>query len=627
MSIDKNQNRVWPIRIVILLVAVVLILQLFNLQIVHDYQEAAENISFYRKTLYAPRGLIYDRNGELLVYNQQAFDVMITESEVRKADHEGHPIDTLALCQLLSISKENFIARMNDIKDKSKNVGYSALIPQRLITQLSPSDYASLQEMLYKFPGITVQSRTLREYNSHHAAHTLGYIGEVSSDIVNENPYYHPGDYIGISGIEKQYEEELRGHNGMEILLRDKHGRIQGSYDEGRHDHAPVPGKDLTLSIDIELQEFGEMLMQNKVGSIVAIEPKTGEVLALVSKPDYDPSILVGRQKAENYSKLLNDPHKPLLNRAIMTKYPPGSTFKTANALVFQQEGIITEHTAYPCSHGYHSGNFHLGCHGHASPLDLANSIANSCNSYYCYALRAMLDNKKYENIHEAFEVWKRDIVALGFGYRLGIDIPNENRGFIPNADFYDKVYGKNRWRSLSVVSISIGQGEVDATPLQLANLASIIANRGYYYKPHMVKAIGKGHIDTTYTKRRDVGIDEKYFAPVVQGMQWAVNGGGTGSTARVAQLDSIIICGKTGTAENPHGANHSWFICFAPKDDPKIALCVLVENSGYGATWSAPIASLMVEKYLKREISEARQGRVESISNAVILPPVKQKK
>lgn len=623
---DRFQNRTVVIRIVLVLVTLVFVAQLANLQLIHNYAETAGNISLFHKTLYAPRGLIYDRNGKLLVYNQPAYDVLITMKEVRKAAKNGHPIDTVELCRLLSITKADFVQRVTDIKDHNKNLGYSPVVPQRLVTQLSPREYATLQEMLYKFPGITVESRMLRQYSYAAAAHALGSIGEVSREQVQEDPSYHQGDYIGVAGVEKQYEAVLRGENGVKILLRDKHGRIQGSYNHGASDHAPVAGKDLTLGLDIDLQIFAESLMQNKLGSVVAIEPATGEILAIVSAPSYDPSLLVGRQRTENYRKLQQDPYKPLLDRPLMARYPPGSTFKTANALVFQQEGIITTKTCYPCSHGYHAGSFHLGCHGHASPLDLPNSIANSCNAYYCYALRAMLDNSKYTNIREAFSVWKNDIVRLGFGHKLGADFPNEVRGYIPNADVYDKIHGKGRWKSLNIVSISIGQGEVLVTPLQLANLGCLLGNRGYWYRPHILHSMTGMPLDTAYTTPQQTGIKQCYFAPVIQGMDWAVNGGGSGSTARIAHIDSIRVCGKTGTAENPHGGNHSVFMCFAPKENPKIAVAVVVENAGYGATWAAPIASLVVEKYLKGTISEQRQYQVARLLNANLMPANKKR-
>ncbi|MDR1591732.1 MAG: penicillin-binding protein 2 [Prevotellaceae bacterium] len=619
--VDYYARRVWAVRALVLVVTVIFIVQLFNLQILNDYKEAANSNAFFRHTIYAPRGLIYDRNGKLLVFNQPIYDVEIVMKDLDDQQRDGHPIDTLMLCNALNISYRNFLGRISDIKNKRKNPGYSPLIPQRLLTQLSPADAAKVQELSYLFSGIIIQNRTMREYNYPNAAHALGSIGEVSRDKLLNDPSYRMGDYIGVSGVEYQYEEALRGVNGQEILLRDARGKIQGRYEDGKYDVSPEAGKNLTLSIDVNLQAYGEWLMQNKVGSIVCIEPSTGEILALVSSPTYAPSILVGRQRTENYTKLLKDPCKPLLDRPLMAHYPPGSTFKTVNALVFQQEDIITEHTYYPCAYGYTSGSFHLRCHGHASPVDLPNSISNSCNAYYCYALRAMLDSKKYSSIHEAFDAWKHAIISFGFGYRLGVDFPNESRGFIPNTAVYDRRHGKKQWRSLNIVSISIGQGEITTTPIQLANLAATIANRGYWIRPHVLKQMEGVAPDTAYTNRRYTSVDSGYFWPVIQGMEWAVNGGGTGSTARGARLDDIIICGKTGTAENPHGNDHSIFMAFAPKDNPQIAISVVVENAGFGAAWAAPIASLMVEKYLKDNIAPHRQWLEDRIVKANLLP------
>ncbi|HQJ91091.1 MAG TPA: penicillin-binding transpeptidase domain-containing protein, partial [Paludibacteraceae bacterium] len=373
----------------------------------------------------------------------------------------------------------------------------------------------------------------------------------------------------------------------------------------------------LTLSIDIDLQAYGEKLMQNKIGSIAAIDPSTGEILALISSPTYDPSLLVGRQRTKNFAKLVNDPLKPLFDRPMMACYPPGSTFKTANALIFQQEDIINRSTTYGCSNGYHAGSFTVGCHSHFSPLNLVQSIQHSCNAYYCSGFRAMLDNKKYPKVADAFEVWKNHIVSLGFGYKLGTDVPNEKRGYIPNSGVYNKIYGKDRWRSLTIISLAIGQGEVLATPLQLANLSATIANRGFYITPHLVKGIEGGTIDSSFIHKKVTTIQPQYFDPVIEGMDLVMKSG----TGWGSRIDSIEVCGKTGTAQNPHGEDHSIFMAFAPKDDPKIAICVVVENSGFGATWAAPIATLMMEKYLKGYIPKRRLWLEERMFNANLLP------
>jgi len=620
---DKYKQRVFFIQIAIVLFVVILAVRLIALQLTGDYKAMADSNAFFRKTIYAPRGLIYDRNGNLLVFNQPIYDIEITMKVWNDLSKNNTPIDTNYLCNTLNISKSHFISRIQTIKDRSKNPGYSPLVPQRLLTQLSHSDVAELEEILWKFPGISIVNRTMRQYDYPNAAHALGSIGEVSKEIIAKYAgIYRQGDYIGVSGVEKQYEEELRGHNGQEIWLRNSKGQLTGRYKDGDEDISPIGGKTLMLSLDIDLQAYGELLMKNKVGSMVCIEPETGEILALVSSPTFDPSILVGRQRSANYNKLLNDPFKPLLDRPMMARYPPGSTFKVANALVFLQESIITKDTRIPCHGGYVVGSFRLGCHPHASPLDLANSVSNSCNAYYCAALRWMLDNKKYGSIQNALEVWKKDIVSFGFGYKLGVDFPNENRGFIPNAEYYDKMKGK-RWKSLNVVSISIGQGEILSTPIQLANLAAAIANRGYWIRPHILKEMEGEKLDTAFTNRQYTNIEPKHFDPVIQGMEWAVNGGGSGSTARVASLKDvgIIMCGKTGTSENPHGENHSIFMAFAPKDNPKIAIAIVVENAGYGATWAAPIVSLMIEKYLTGKISDKRKWQEERIIKANLMP------
>lgn len=620
---DNYKYRSVYIKIFVVVTALLLIGQLVNLQIIKDYGAQADDNAFLRKTIYAPRGLIYDRNGKLLVFNQPIYDLDIVIKQWDDLKKRGTPIDTTALCQVLGFDKEEFVQKLNNLKDRNKNPNYSHLLPQKLITQLTPEEAAIIQEVIWKFPGISLISRTMRQYTTSNAAHAIGSIGEVSKEVLESDTgnNYRQGDYIGVSGVEKQYERILKGSNGLEIFLRDVNGRIQGKYKNGEEDIAPIGGKALTLSIDIDLQAYGEMLMQNKVGSIVAIEPSTGEILALVSSPSYDLSTLIGKQRGKNYNTLLQDPYKPLLDRPLMARYPPGSTFKVANALVFLEENIIAPESRFPCHGGYIVGSFRLGCHAHSSPLDLANSISNSCNAYYCAALRKMLDDKKYGSIKSAFDVWKKHIVSFGFGYKLGVDFPNENRGFIPNTDTYDKIHGKNRWQSLNVVSISIGQGEIISTPIQLANFCAIVANRGYWIRPHILKNIEGMPLDTAYTNKRYTNVDQEYFAPVVQGMEWAVNGGGSGSTARIARLDSIVVCGKTGTAENPHGENHSIFIAFAPKDNPKIAMAIVVENAGYGATWAAPIVSLMIEKYLTGKISEKRKWLEDNMKTANLMP------
>jgi penicillin-binding protein 2 len=419
---------------------------------------------------------------------------------------------------------------------------------------------------------------------------------------MKRNPYYKSGDYIGKLGIEEAYENALRGKRGVKIFLVDVYSRIKGSYASGRMDTLAVQGEDITTSIDIDLQEYGELLMRNKIGSIVAIEPKSGEVLALVSSPDYDPGLLVGRIRSENFAKLQSDTIiRPLFNRALMASYPPGSTFKPINGLIGLQEGVITADTRFGCNSGY----LFVGCHSHESPLDLAGAIKNSCNSYFCQAFRRVLENPQYLTISAAYDKWKLYLGEFGFGKKLGTDFVNELAGFIPSPGYYDRYYGKNRWKALTVISLSIGQGEIGTTPLQMANMTAAIANRGYFYTPHIVKGIGSDHIiDQRFKTRHKISIDSANFEKIILGMEEAVNGG-AGATARVAALKDIIVCGKTGTVQNPHGDNHSVFVAFAPKDDPKIAIAVYVENAGFGATYAAPVASLMIEKYIRGEITD----------------------
>lgn len=605
---DLYGNRKYVIGGLMVLVVLIYILRLFSLQILDDsYQDKADSNAYLKQIEFPARGLIKDRNGKILVFNKPSYDVMMVVREMKQ-------FDTLGFCTLLNISQEEFDIRMKDLK---KRVGYSSYTPQPFMTQLPPEDYGVLQEQLFRFPGVYMQMRTIRNYNYSAAALLLGSVGEVNRKMIEKDEFYVLGDYAGQNGVEQTYENVLRGKKGVEVFLRDAHGRIQGKLDDGAHDIQSKAGQNLTLSIDIDLQMYGERLMENKVGSIVAIDPKTGEILAQVSSPTYDPAILSGRKRSENYEKLLKNPLKPLLDRPVMAYYPPGSTFKVANALIFEQEGIITPNTYVSCHLGYHVGRFSVGCHAHYSPLNLVQSVQHSCNAYYCASFRTMMDHKKYKNISDAFETWKNHIVSLGFGYKLGADVPNEKRGYIPNSGVYDKLYGKNRWKSLMIVSNSIGQGEILTTPLQIANLAAIVANRGYYVVPHLVKEIEGGEIDSIYRTEKITTIDPKHFAPIVEGMDLVMRAG----TGWYSRIDSVAVCGKTGTAENPHGEDHSLFMAFAPKDDPKIAICVVVENSGFGATWAAPIASLMIEKYLKGYIAPRRIPMEEKMLNSNLLP------
>ncbi|MDE6272771.1 MAG: penicillin-binding protein 2 [Muribaculaceae bacterium] len=588
------------------LLVIIYIVRLFNLQVADDkYKENALSNAFLRRVIYPARGLIYDRNGQLLVFNQPAYDVMLIPKDV------GKDLDTLALCEALNLTPDQLRQKWAEMKDPRKNPGYSAYTPQKLISHLSQEDYGRLQEKLYLFPGFFVQKRTIREYNSPAAANILGNIREVNTSDIENSDYYKPGDYTGDLGVERSYEEQLRGKKGVEILMKDALGRIKGKYEGGIHDEAPESGKNLTLSIDMDLQEYGERLMAGKIGAIVAIEPRTGEVLCLVTSPNYDPRLLVGKDRGKNYAELRRNPQKPLFDRSIQGAYPPGSTFKPTQGLIFLQEGIVTEATRYPCHRGYVNG-LRVGCHGHASPIALKPALQTSCNAYFCWGFKNMID-KRGTTASKQFEKWKDYMVEMGYGYKLGLDLPGESRGFIPNSEFYSSSFRGANWSANTIISVSIGQGEVLATPLQIANLCATVANRGYFITPHVVKAIENDHIDKKYTEQHRPKIKKQYYEMVAEGMRMAVTGG----TCRTANLPDIQVAGKTGTAQNPHGRDHSVFMGFAPYDDPQIAVAVYVENAGFGATFGVPIGSLIIEKYLKGEISPARKGIEDRMLNS----------
>lgn len=604
------ENRRYVIGGATVLLVLIFIARLFYLQIVEsDYKAWADSNAFLKKTINPSRGMMYDRNGKLLVFNQPAYDVMLIMREVK-------PFDTLDFCNTLSITKEQLIKRIAEIKNRRLNPGYSSYVPQVFLNQLTARDCGVLQEKLYKFPGFYIQKRTIREYARPIGSHVLGNIGEVNKKDIEKDPYYVSGDYSGRSGIESSYEHVLRGEKGAEILLRDAHGRIKGKYEEGRHDVAPVSGKNLTLALDADVQEYGEQLMKNKRGAIVMIEPETGEVICMVAAPYYDPGLLVGRQRGNNYNELLKDPAKPLFNRAIMAKYPPGSTFKPTQALIFMQEKVIDTHTMYTCAHGYTFRGGKPACHGHGSPLSVVPALATSCNSFFCWGLHDMLDKRKYPSVQEAFEVWKQHMVNMGYGYQLGVDLPHEARGYIPNSKTYDKIY-RGRWNSSTIISIAIGQGEILATPLQIANLAATIANRGYYYPPHVVKEIQDMPLDSLHTHKHYTGIDTRHYDVVLEGMANAVTGG----TCRGAHLPDIQVLGKTGTAENPHGKDHSAFMGIASYNGKRVAIAVYVENGGFGATYGVPIGRLMIEKYLRGYILEESKPIEQRMQDAVVSP------
>ncbi len=456
---------------------------------------------------------------------------------------------------------------------------------------------------MFLFPGFFVQPRTLRKYSYPIAAHALGYIGEVSTEIIESNSYYKPGDYIGISGIEKSYEEVLRGKKGMKIRVVDVLNRDKGSFQGGRYDTTAYAGTDLYSSLDADLQSYGEQLMAGKKGSIVVIEPSTGEILCMITSPSYDPNLLVGRIRKNNYVKLLEDSVMvPLFNRALMASYPPGSTFKLVDALVGQQAGVLTPETRYSCPGGFPLGNGKkVACHNHFSPLDLRQGIQHSCNTYFCRVFRSIIDKKPFTSTREGYEYWRDLVMSFSLGHKIGVDLPGELNGNIPSSNYYDRYHGKDRWNSMAIISLGIGQGEIGITPLQLANLAALISNRGFYYTPHIIKAIGKrDNLNRQFREKHYCNVDPRYFPIVIEGMHDVMQAGGTGSESKV---DGIEICGKTGTAQNPHGKNHSIFIAFAPKDNPRIAVAVVVENAGFGATYAAPMASLIIEKYINHEV------------------------
>lgn len=562
---------------------------LFRLQVLDPtYKVFATNNVLREIVQYPARGLIYDRNGKLLVHNKPAYDLLVTPREVQK-------FDTLYLCNLLEITKEDLEIRLQTARE------YSRFRPSIIVKQISPETYAVLQERLYRFQGFHTQSRTLREYNYPAAAHVLGYVGEVNQADLDRDRYYRIGDYIGISGIEKTYEEPLRGDKGIKKFLVDVHNRIQGSFLGGEEDLPAKVGHNLVTSIDIDLQLYAEKLMENKTGSVVAIEPSTGEILALVSSPSYHPGMLVGRVRGSNYAHLLADSLKPLFNRALLAEYPPGSTFKMMNALIALEEGTINLNTRFSCDG---TASLPIRCtHYHISPLGVVDAVRESCNPFLYNTFRSILTSKS--SSAEGFSTWRDYVLSFGFGVNLGTDLVNVGRGNVPSVEYYNRIYGANRWNSLTVRSLAIGQGELGVTPLQLANYCAIIANRGYYYVPHVVKEIAGEEINQEFKTEVQTLISPKHFEPIITGMQMVVENTNASVFMRIPE---VVMCGKTGTVQNPHGKDHSAFMAFAPKDNPQIAISVYVENSGFGATFAAPIASLLVEKYLKGEIAESRK-------------------
>ncbi len=593
--------------ITIALVAIVYIGRLFYLQVIEDKYKLSADENVLRRIIdYPSRGLVYDRNGKLLVFNQTVYDLMITPREVKE-------MDTVEFCSIIKISIEDFRKKFQ----KAKN--YSPYRSSIFEKQISAETYGTLQEKLFKYKGFSVQPRTIRKYPYNTAAHLLGYLGEVDENVTAKNNYYQMGDYIGISGIEQSYEKELRGRRGTRYMMVDNFNREKGRFKEGKYDTLAISGENLKLSLDAELQEYAELLFQNKRGSAVAIDPSTGEILAMVNSPTYNPNLMVGRERSRNYGRLLKDEDKPLFNRAMMAYYPPGSTFKIINSLIGLQEKVITPETYFSCAGGYRVGNIFVHCHPHSSPLDLRTAVAVSCNTYYCQTFRGVIDNRKYNRTEDAFDVWRNYVLSFGIGKKIDVDMPHELRGNVPTVDYYNRFFGKGRWKSSTIISLAIGQGELGITPLQMANAACIVANKGYYYVPHIVKEIGyKHYLPDHFKKKNYTLVDSKYFDAIQDGMEWVFERG----TARGSRVDSLVMCGKTGTAQNPHGKNHSVFFCFAPRENPKIAVAVLVENAGQGAHFAAPIASLMVQKYLLKAIK--RPDLEKRMLDAVIVPVAK---
>ncbi|MFD2905157.1 penicillin-binding protein 2 [Sphingobacterium anhuiense] len=604
--------RKFVIQGIIISIALLIIARLFYLQIIDDSYIHSANSNVMRKVIvYPARGVILDRKGQVLVQNEPVYDLMVTPREAKD-------IDTALLCQLIEIDKEGFIKRMDKARAHSP---YRASIFEK---QLSSRTYAHLQEYLYRFRGFYVQNRTVRNYPDSIAAQFLGYVNEVNEkDIEKSNGFYRPGDYIGRSGVERSYEDLLRGKRGVKNLMVDALNRPKGVFMEGRYDTLAVSGEGLVSSLDKELQILGEKLMKNKLGSIVAIEPSTGEILSYVSSPSYNPNDMVGRETGNNLMKLLNNESNPLFNRPIQASYPPGSVFKVVAALTAQQAGVIDENTSFFCPHGYSygGGRGFMRCTHYHGATSLIRSIQVSCNTYYGYTYAKMIDSRGLSG-PKAYDLWYDAISKFGIGHKLGIDLPGEKGGLLYKSDHFTKSYRNDKWRSSFNISLSIGQGEMGVTPLQMANIMAIVANRGFYYRPHLIKGIGdKKIVKKEFTEKISAGVDAKYYTPVIEGLSRAVNmGEGTAFANRIAGIE---MCGKTGTAQNPHGKDHAVFFAFAPRDNPKIAIAVFVENAGYGGVWAGPIASMMVEKYIKDTITMPKHIQ-DRIYNANFMPAPK---
>ena len=582
-------NRKYLFYFFFVVLGVIFIVRLFQIQVLDlSYKIAADNNATRIIRQYPPRGYIFDRNGELLVANQLAYDLMVVPRQV-------NDLDTAGLCALLKITKEDLEDRLTKAKQ------YSYYKPSLFFKMISKERFVEIQSHLYKYKGFFTQKRILRNYPRTSAANVVGFIGEVTTGYIQNHPHYQMGDLIGKAGIDKSYEKELRGKAGVKYVMVDNHNRVKGPFAEGRFDTLAQPGSDVHATIDIHLQEYGEYLMHGKRGSVVAIEPSSGEILALVTNPGYDPNLLVGRERSANYGKLYADSiNKPLFDRGLLAEYPPGSPFKLVNALIGLQEGVIDESTTFTCHHGFHARGLHVACHCGGGSMALRRSISKSCNNYYCTVFKRIVEN--YPTGNQGVDAWSNHVKSFGLGKFLNNDLPTGRKGLVPDAAYYER-YGFKNLKALNVISMGIGQGELLVTPIQLANVAAAIANRGYYYTPHIVKKIDhKPVTNENFTMRKYTTVEAKYYDPVVDGMEMVFENG----TARWYRLDSLSQCGKTGTAENPHGQDHSIFLAFAPKDDPKIAIAIIVENGYWGSRWAAPIASLMMEKYITGKTTRA---------------------
>jgi penicillin-binding protein 2 len=580
----------------IIIAASLLLVRIFYLQVINDtFKLQSDNNAIKIKYDYPERGYIYDRHGKLLVANQASYDIMVIPKDLKN-------IDTLEFCNLLKITKEDYIKKI------AKAKVYSPRLPSVFLPQLNKNEFAAFQEKIRKFEGFYVQKRSLRDYEVEYGANIFGFITQVNEKLIEKNPYYNSGDLIGRQGVEESYEEILRGIKGVKYFQKDKFNREIGSYKNGKYDTIAVQGEDITLTLDAELQKYGEQLMINKRGGIVALEPKTGEILALVTAPSYDPAILVGRQRSKNYTLLYHDSiAKPLYDRGLLAEYPPGSPFKILTGLIGLQEQVIDEQTTFFCHNGfsYGRGRF-MKCHSHPASQQLNNGIYNSCNTYFANVYLRTIG--KYKNPIYSVDVWSDHVKSFGLGQFMGYDLPTGKRGNIPDSKTYKRVYPNGGWRGTTIISNAIGQGEVLMTPIQLANMMATIANEGYYYTPHIIKKIKGGAIDAKFTEKHQTTIDKKFFKPIIQGMFDVFNLG----TGKGLRIEGIEVCGKTGTAENfakiggkrIQLKDHSIFVAFAPKDNPKIAIAILVENGGFGATIAGPIASLMIEKYLRKNIT-----------------------